>query len=136
MKTPPPPAVRLWEAVLGQRMCLSLKVTALLIVPVQPARRRVRPSSGACYEAHSGANTLEKLNLGDKQAWCYTPRQDWLCYESWRIDATRFRALQRRCRSESVTKSLGIKLPLNAIWEMGKKKEKGKSSLFLSYCRK
>lgn len=28
-----------------------------------------------------------------------------------------------RCRSESVTKSLGIKLPLNAIWEMGKKKK-------------
>lgn len=80
-------------------MWLSLEVTALLIVPLQPARRRVRPSFGACYVAHSGANTLEKLNLGDKQAWCYTPRQDWICYESWRIDAIHFHTLQQRCEA-------------------------------------
>lgn len=99
MKTSPPPAVRLWEAVLGRRMWLSLKVTVLLIVPLQPARQRVRPSFGACYVARSGADTLEKLNLGDKQAWCYTPGQDWLCYESWRIDAIHFHTLQQRCEA-------------------------------------
>lgn len=135
MKTPPPPAGRLWEAVLGRRMWFSLKVTELLIVPLQPARRRVRPSFGSCYVAHSSAHTLEKLNLGDKQAWCYTPGQDWLCYESWRINAVPFHSLQQRCealaaRVKALPKSLGIKLPLNAIWEMGKKKKKANPHSF------
>lgn len=63
-------------------MWLSLKVTALLIVSLQPAGRRMRPSFGPCYVARSGADMLEKLNLGAKQAQCYTPGQDSLCYET------------------------------------------------------
>lgn len=63
-------------------MWLSLKVTALLIVSLQLAGRRMRPSFGACYVARSGADTLEKLNLGAKQAQHYIPGQDSLGYET------------------------------------------------------
>lgn len=48
----------------------------------------MRPSFGGCYVACSGADTLEKLNLGVKQAQCYTPGQHSL-RDSQRIDAIR-----------------------------------------------
>lgn len=74
-----------------------LKVTVLLIVSLQPGGCRMRPSFGGCYVACSGADTLEKLNLGVKQAQCYTPGQHSL-RDSQRIDAVRSpHALQHRC---------------------------------------
>lgn len=63
-------------------MWLCLKVTAVLIVSLQPAGWRMQPSFRACYVARSGADMLEKLNLGAKQAQCYTQRQDSLRYET------------------------------------------------------
>lgn len=105
-------------------MWLSLKVIGLLIVSLQPAGRRMRPSFGTCYVARSGAKMLEELNLGGKQAQCYTPSQDSPCYKTAgepMLSVGSPHALQHHCkglvaRVRSITKSLGIKLPLNAVW--------------------
>lgn len=76
MKPPPPLAGRQQGSDAGMKDVALLKVTALLIVSLQPGGCRMRPSFGGCYVACSSADTLEKLNLGVKQAQCYTPSQD------------------------------------------------------------